>query len=348
MISLISIGYSAFSNKLSINNIKVNFRIKEDIRITSFLVVDYKDAVSYINEYNKDNVSGSINLSNSDSYIKYKVEVTNIGNSMMSISSITIDNNDLEYIISGYNIGDMLCDNSKCLLGSKTEFYITIRSKQDSAIDSNFILSFDFVNSYDVTVNGIDNLIYKKDISRGSNYILDLSSYDNIDKINVYENNVIREYSYEDGMLLINNVMGNIMIDIVTYQKKDFVIEDGISSYVIDRISEDTPISVKELLNMEFNGENISSKVIYKIDVVIKYNSNTGSNQSINSILEYDGNSFSKLVSFNGNTSNGSVMVSFDNLNILVNSEFVIRNEINKLTNSNIDIIGKSINVYFK
>lgn len=350
IIFLIGIGYSAFSQNLVINSINLDVRIEKDIRITDIMVANSSRDVVSLEDYNISNISGMLTLPYNDSYVLYKIKVTNIGNTSMALISLDGLPNNLEYYLEGYSLGEMLCENSRCSLGVNKEFYLGIRYKNggyvDDDINYNYIINFNFERVYSVNITGID-ITYDKSVVSGEDYVVDFSDRDDIDSFTVYESgNIINDYEYENGILTIRNVTGDIRIDVVKVVKKDFAIEDGVTLLISDRISDVNPILVNELINMSFIGENSSDSVIKRMDVIINYKSNTGSNQSINCYLEYGDVSQKQLVSFKGNTTS-SVTVTFSNLNIGINDVFVIRNEINKLTNSNIDITKKSIQIYF-
>lgn len=88
-----SICYAAFQQNLAINEITSSIRVQTDIRITELAYADtnpfiHNASTSYA-DYNKSNISSSINLPYEDSSITYKVKIKNIGNVEMGIYSLT-------------------------------------------------------------------------------------------------------------------------------------------------------------------------------------------------------------------------------------------------------------------
>ena len=93
-------------------------------------------------------------LPNSNSTITYAVDITNTGNQEMKIVSITGLPDNLEYVLTDYNVGDKLCESDKCSLGFTKIILLTLRYKAggySQASTFNLTLNFDFkqfTNSY--------------------------------------------------------------------------------------------------------------------------------------------------------------------------------------------------------
>jgi len=68
-------------------------------------------------------------LPNSNSTITYAVDITNTGNQEMKIVSITGLPDNLEYVLTDYNVGDKLCESDKCSLGFTKIILLTLRYK---------------------------------------------------------------------------------------------------------------------------------------------------------------------------------------------------------------------------
>ena len=58
-------------------------------------------------------------LNNSNSYVIYDVDICNLGNVIMGISSASIDNENLKFEFLDYNLKDKICENNQCSLGVK-------------------------------------------------------------------------------------------------------------------------------------------------------------------------------------------------------------------------------------
>ena len=105
----LSIGFSAFSNQLNVKDISASVRVNADIRITSAnLSGAYNEAYSTSLDYNKTNINGTAILPNEDSYIDYVVNIVNLGKVEMCIKDFTLSNDNLDYELIDYNLGDKL------------------------------------------------------------------------------------------------------------------------------------------------------------------------------------------------------------------------------------------------
>lgn len=223
-ISLISIAYSAFTQNLAINDISASVRITKDIRITGISIESSSSGVVSIEDYNVKNISGSVTLPNSDSYITYKVEVTNISNAIMGIKSIEGLPDNLEYEILNYNLKDKICDNTdKCNLGIKKEILIKIKYKDNmynsGNIDNNFVLNFDFDQIYNVNITGLDSLAdYPTTVINGDNYVIEIGPNYNIN-VNI-DGISTNNFTYENGILTIPNVTGDLGITVTEEEEE--------------------------------------------------------------------------------------------------------------------------------
>lgn len=101
-ILFINIGFSAFQNKLSIENISTLVRIDKDVRIAGINVDSISNGTSYYEEYSTFNISGSVSLDNIDFYVIYDVDVYNLGNVSMGIREASISNENGDYYLNFY------------------------------------------------------------------------------------------------------------------------------------------------------------------------------------------------------------------------------------------------------
>ena len=164
LILFLSIGFSAFTNNLLIDDMGVVVRPISNIRVTG---VNYSTnsngGVSNNIDYNIHNINGSVTLPSSDSSVTYTVVVTNIGNVKKGISSISLPGN-LDYDITGYTVGDKLCDSSissSCTNGSVTTLNLTIKYKSGQTASStpiSFVADFDFETYYDIKYLGFSSV----------------------------------------------------------------------------------------------------------------------------------------------------------------------------------------------
>ena len=136
----LAVGYSAFQNGLEINDTKVVVRAQKDVRITGVRAASATNgAVSNWEEYSTVTISSGMSLPNSNSTITYDIVVTNLGNVDVGLTEISGLPNNLTYSLSGYTIGNTLCDDTdptKCSLGSVSTLHLTIGYAQ-GAYDPN-------------------------------------------------------------------------------------------------------------------------------------------------------------------------------------------------------------------
>ena len=224
----LSIGFSTFSNQLNIKDIIASVRVNADIRITSVNLSEaYNDAYSTSLDYNKTNINGTTILPNEDSYIDYVVNIVNLGKVEMGIKEITLNNDNLDYELIDYNLGDKLCvieeETSKCTLGIEKQIIVRIKWKNgsydSSNTENNFVLDFDFQNYQkvyieDTAAQNITNcpseVINSGDLTfRYTGGKFDIRIYMGGKRIN--------DYTFENGLVTIKNVTDTIYIKYISY-----------------------------------------------------------------------------------------------------------------------------------
>ena len=224
----LSIGFSTFSNQLNIKDIIASVRVNADIRITSVNLSEaYNDAYSTSLDYNKTNINGATILPNEDSYIDYVVNIVNLGKVEMGIKEITLNNDNLDYELIDYNLGDKLCvieeETSKCTLGIEKQIIVRLKWKNgsydSSNTENNFVLDFDFQNYQkvyieDTAAQNITNcpseVINSGDLTfRYTGGKFDIRIYMGSKRIN--------DYTFENGLVTIKNVTDTIYIKYISY-----------------------------------------------------------------------------------------------------------------------------------
>ncbi len=153
IVLFLTIGFSSYQTRLEVESLGALVRIQRDIRITGVSVSSANNGGVYsYTDYNINTIYSRIALPNKDSTITFDVEVTNLGNVEMALSSITNLDNNLKYTITGYNLDDALCDDgdaTSCKLGSVTTLHVTIGYKDSSeATNTPFLISpnFNFIS----------------------------------------------------------------------------------------------------------------------------------------------------------------------------------------------------------
>lgn len=219
LILFLSIGFSAYNNKLSIDNISSIVRVDKDIRVTNVNINEVNSAGGYYEDYNVTSISGDVKLDNKDSYIIYEVTIYNLGNVPMGISNASINNDNLKYEFIDYNLKETLCENDKCTLGIKKKIKIKISYKENANINevtNHFTLSFNFGRIFNITYFNIPNSNnFPSKIIEGDN--LDINIINNTDYfLKVYMSNRLltegTDYQYINNNLVVTNINGDIKI----------------------------------------------------------------------------------------------------------------------------------------
>ena len=269
----LSIGFSAFSNQLNVKYISASVRVNADIRITSTNLSEaYSDAYSTSLDYNKTNINGTAILPNEDSYIDYVVNIVNLGKVEMGIKEITLNNDNLDYELIDYNLGDKLCvieeETSKCTLGTEKQIIVRLKWKNGSYDSSNtenkFILDFNFQNYQKVYIEDTvapnitdcpSEVINSGDLTfRYTGEKFDIRIYMGSKRIN--------DYTFENGLVTIKNVTDPVYIKYISYN-----IENG--SFEIPTINSGySYVSSEKVLS--WNTTSISNQ----IEVARIYNNN--------------------------------------------------------------------------
>lgn len=348
----ITIGYSAFGTQMNISGISTKVRLEDNIRVTALSVESTtENASSSYEDYNIAALLTEVTLPTANSQITYKVTITNFGNREMGIFSLENLPENLEYELSNYNLQEKICDTTnKCTLGAQKTFYLTIRYKANG-YNGNTVyplnLKLTYKPFYTITYINIDGTNYPKEIMENTK--LQLTFQEPFPKyLTAYnEANVTVPFTYENGVLTIENITENLTIENqIQTEDKDFIIENNSETETWQKIPEGSSITIDDLLNATMTGINISDKKIIQMDVTIEYQSSTGSEQSVNVLLDTTTNSYSQGIVFTKQEK--STTVSFSGLSLGPKDEFSIQVEQNKLTNHNIQINKINVKVYFE
>ena len=132
VVLLVSIGYSAFQSNGIIHEAGATVRPQTNIRITNITVDSTTSATVNGLDYSKENTMSDVTFTSTSSQVRYRIEITNFGNTEMGLASIDGLASGLEAVNdeTSYAMGTKLCDatnTSQCTLGSKTYLYVTIK-----------------------------------------------------------------------------------------------------------------------------------------------------------------------------------------------------------------------------
>ena len=146
----LSVGYCSNTASGRMENIMASYKPVAYARVTNTLLSTTEHGgLSNGEDYNINNVFGSVTLPSANSTVTYKVDVTVFLSAEMEIRSITGLNPNLEYVLTDYTLEEPLCDeNDVCNYGATKSFYITIKYKDgcydSSNVDYPFNLNFTF------------------------------------------------------------------------------------------------------------------------------------------------------------------------------------------------------------
>lgn len=214
VVILFTIGYSAFSDNLSITGVVAMVKPDPKVRITSVIATSNGATVS-ATDYTYNTISSSVSMPN-NSTVTYNVEVSNFGNEPMAIYSIDTSNlpSDLKILsITGYNVGDKICtngDSNKCTLNAVKTFTIEIGyDNYTGNVVHQISLGFEFVRTYDITYSHITNNGYPAVAHEGKPFQVTFTGDVPVDVIVSPSHN----YTYQNGVLSMPSVTSDITID---------------------------------------------------------------------------------------------------------------------------------------
>lgn len=294
----ISIGFSAFSNQLKIEDIGASVRVKADIRITSVNLSEaYNEAYSTSLNYNKTNINGTAILPNENSYIDYEVKITNLGKVEMGIKEITLNNDNLDYELVDYNLEEKICvleeETLNCNLGIEKQIIVRVKWKDgsydSSNTENNFVLDFNFQNYQNVY---IEDIIKESIVDCPSEVINsgDLTFQYTGEKLDVriyMGSKRVNNYTYENGVVTIKNVTEPVYIKYISYN-----IENG--SFETPTINSSYSYTSSEKV-LSWNTTSISNQIeVAKINNSVSEHLNLTSANMVNSTLP-DGNQFAEI-----------------------------------------------------
>lgn len=247
------------------------------------------------------------------------------------IDSLDVDE-EISIIMNGINVYDYKLENNILKIPNVNGKIVITKNKIEGTY-------------YNITYENIINNNYPTRIREGNNLIIEFIT--DIPQTIYVENS--NNYSYDNNILTINNITSDIVVTSLDNIDFPLIPDDNSNIITIEAggITQDNPVNVNELLTMTFDGQNISNKIINQIDVILTYSSSTGSNQSIECILTVNDKTYTQIISLRGKQNNQIVKVSFTNLSINQYEKFYVNNNVDKITNGNIEISSNTITAYF-
>ena len=229
-ILLLTVGFSAFGQKLFITGMFANVRVPADIRVTGIIPSkNNSDGVSNSEDYDVKSIVGNITLPNADSSVTYEVQVTNFEGPEMGIYDLTGLPDNLEYVLEEYNLKDKICEGDKCTLGVQKKFKITIKYK-DGMYNANkdtfdFQLDFDFRSYHKVSYDGFTYFEdYPKEVMDKDTLEFNFNESEKTDKVKVTMDDVdIENFKIEGQKFTLENVTGDVVIKYTTTKTTPFM-----------------------------------------------------------------------------------------------------------------------------
>lgn len=240
LICCLTIGFSAFSADMIVNDMIAYIRPQNDVRVTRVVLDDSNSSGYTLGDYDYDvsNITGSFQLDSIGSKITYAVDVTVYGNTKMAVKNISVGENGsgLSVTVTGYDLKTKLCDNnnsSKCSLNATKTMYVTVERTSGSTVNYNNVrLDFDFQQVYDISYSNMNNTGYPNTILDGDDMTITFANDSTKNGTATYTYNtdtlVVNSYtatmpsnftitgnstnSYSNNVLTINNVTADITI----------------------------------------------------------------------------------------------------------------------------------------
>lgn len=350
---IMSIGYASL-NGVSLNLTgNVFLQTKQEIFISE---VTYNNGVSINKEEsniinaNQTVLASYVSLSTTDpnSSISYDVIIWNNTEETYEYDETThldyIDIYDNENIVYNTSIVDTVLEPNTSITITLTFSYKDATLAPENTLNSN--LTFKFKKQYTITYQNITNNNYPSTIKEGETLQIEFTENAPQSLEISMNDEKISNYTYENNILTINNITGNLIIEGKTLDDFDYVFTEDNTTIVNPDTS--TTINIADILNSSYGGVNNSEKIISEISVVLNYTTTTGSSQSIDMVLTTGENSYRETINFTKQNSGQDITITFSNLNINTNENFTISYDEPNLNNQKIEIVQKSISIVFK
>ena len=304
IILLLTIGYSAFSDQLTITNSVGIIRSNVEVRVTG--VTSNSSGVTNL-DYNTKQITNMVSIP-AGSTVTYTVTARNLGNVPVAVSGVTFTSGDNNLTNLSANITDSsyvkICSNDSCINNAVKTFDITITNNGSTINDTNLDINLIFKELYTVTYNG--TLIGDEVLSGGT---FEYTFTSNTPSSVTVDSGSCSTPSLVGDTLTIENVTSNLVLTGSTTSGQgtwDNPFIDDASSYSYDNL----PIGVTQFTNSNVPGKpKVQVESINGVNKVTKFEfTETGSITSGHAIstgvLAFDGSPFTIHAVFNTNMSN--------------------------------------------
>ena len=151
---LVTIGYAAFSDQLTITDIVAHVRVYKEVRING--VTTGSGSVSNL-DYDSNSILNTVSIPAGES-VTYSVTATNLGSVPVAVSAISFANGNgtVSNLSSDLSSNEYIkiCDGNECTGGVSKTFDITITNTGSSMISTNLDVNLTFTEVYDISYEG--------------------------------------------------------------------------------------------------------------------------------------------------------------------------------------------------
>ena len=213
----LSVGFSVFQKQLLIDDMNMHVRLQEDVRVSNVSVSNTSDdVISNSEEFNKTKLLGNVTFPVSNSYILYKLDLTNYGNVKSGLLNITNNTSGTSYQIcdsAGSNctsdVKTPVCNGSNCTLGSTKEIYLKITSNTSGTKDIDLDLDFEPYNDITYEFFQENTSTFKNEMMSHDTYQITFTSKPETVEIN---GTLTYTYNKNSGVLNITDIESDIEI----------------------------------------------------------------------------------------------------------------------------------------
>ena len=206
VIILLTIGYSAFSDSLTISDSVTHVRVDKVVRING---VTSSSANASNLDYSSKDVYSTVYIPAGGS-ITYNVTVTNLGNVPVAITNVTTSsgNNTLSNVTANITSNNYVkvCDNGNCTNGVSVSVPVTITNNGNAAIDTDIKVDLTFTEVYTITYENTQ----LGEVLAGSNYSYRFSNNGAPSRLNKVSG-TCGSFTYNNRNLNITNIGSDIV-----------------------------------------------------------------------------------------------------------------------------------------
>ena len=208
VIIFLTVGYSAYSDNMTVTDIIASIRADKVIRITSNATTSMG---AYNVDYTQSSLLSTVSIPAGDS-VSFNFEVTNLGTVPMAISDVKLVNNNntvinnLTYNFNNYDLNTKICNsNNVCTRNVAKVINITVTNNSSETIRNDLNVNFTFSEVHDVVYEGTTI----GEVVDGRTFTHTFTS--NIPE-SVSLDGEYSDFSYENNTLTIQNVTSNIIV----------------------------------------------------------------------------------------------------------------------------------------